>query len=326
MGTGASSPPKEHPVVAGVLFPSTDLAGGVGGQSPFIDLIECPVCLEVMGPDKLPKRLPCEHTMCKHCVDSLQVYMCPICTAPFPQKSSNDLPTNLSILQLIDVTKNINKSSKKKLCEFCQLQSRREISHFCNDCNNYFCPDCARKHPETCYYRTTPQCVSNNICSIHQRTFTMFCLNCNTLLCSVCAQNKVCCISKNKKYIENIKIEKTCELKRIVEEITSKIQFNNKTILPTRNTIAEIKLQITTHTQKLRDRLNEREKECMDEINKYEAEVDKLQWSVNSEVGVETFTKLKQTAEAVLVGGTEQILLTLPSIKAIIPQSAKKTN
>ncbi len=343
MGTGASSPPKEHPgvagvlspskehpVVAGVLSPSKDLPGGARGQSPFIELIKCPVCLEVMGPDKLPKQLPCEHTMCKHCVDSLQVYICPICTAPFPQNSSYDLSTHLSTPQLIDVTKTINKSSKKKLCELCPLQSHCEISHFCNDCNDYFCPDCAKKHPETCQYHTTcynhtiPQCVVNNICTMHQRTFTMFCLNCNILLCLVCAQNKVCCISKIKKNIKNIKIEKTQELKRIVEEITSIIQFNNKTILPTRNTIAEIKLQITTQTQKLQDRLNKREKELMDKINKYEAEIDKLQRSVNSEVGVETFTKLKQTAEAVLVAGTEQILLTLPSIKAIIPQSAKK--
>ncbi len=282
-----------------------------------------------MGPNKKPKLLPCQHTVCEHCVDRLQSRICPIDREPFSENSSKDLPTNLSILQLIDFTKNINKSSTKIMCEFCPDESYK-ISHFCKYCNEYFCSDCAKGHREMCLKNAMPQCIDNNSCLVHQKAFTIFCMDCNTLLCMVCAQNKTCCSSNNKKHIEKMKIKKTRELKRLIIKLSSEIQWYEDTILPsdtalksTIKTIKEIKLGIKIRTKKLVARLVQRGKELMDEVNEYEAEIKKLQQSVSHPgLDLETSTKLKQTADAALTGGIVPILLTLPNIQAVVPQTA----
>ncbi len=297
-----------------------------GGQSPFKDLIECPVCMEEMGPNKKPKLLPCQHTLCEHCVDRLHMWLCPICREPFSANSSKKLPTNLSILQLIDFTENMYTSTIRNMCEFC-IDESHIISHFCKYCDEYFCSDCAKEHTEMCPKEAMPQCIDNSICLVHHRAFTTFCMDCNILLCMVCAQNKTCCSNNNKKPIENITMEKTQDLSRMITQISSLIQVINDnslhsdTSLTSRmKTIMEIKLDIERQTTKLRDKLNQREKELMDEISGYETEIRKLQKLASAELGLDTLTMLKQTAETALVGGIVPILQTLPNIHAVIPQ------
>lgn len=261
-----------------------------GGESPFKDLIECRICMELMGPDKKPKLLPCRHTVCEHCIDRLQQVMCPLCKKQFSQNSSEDLPTNVTLLQLIDVTVDKNNASNKKLCEYCSDEAR-PISHVCKDCDEYFCFDCAKKHPEMFKCHHVIECSASSTCTMHQRTFTMFCMDCNILLCRICAHNKTCCSNENKKYIEHIKSEKAQDLKKIINKLSSEIQFREEAKLSNANTlnsamtnIADVRLQITTHTQMLQEKLKQREKEMIDALNEYENELINMQMSIDSDL------------------------------------------
>ncbi len=301
-----------------------------GRQSPFKDLIECRVCVEVMSSDNKPKLLPCLHTVCECCVDKLKE--CPSCGVPFIQNRAKDLPTNFTILQLVDVTKNMKKNPHNKGCEYCPDESR-VISHICKDCDKYFCSDCAERH-------TTAYCLASNTCLKHQKMFTIVCLDCNILLCTLCAANKVCCTSNNKNKIEDIKVEKTLDLKRMISKIYSQIKINKENMLLgdavfeyTMNNIEEIKQKIKTHTNTLQGRkINssakavrcERGESLMDKIKEYEHEVVQMRRSVDSRVNVEIFTQLKLTAEAAMRGGIEQILQTLHCIRAFLPDTAVK--
>ena len=285
-------------------------------------LIECPVCMENMNTNNKPKILPCQHTLCEQCINKLPQHICPLCRKPF---HTEDLPTNLTFVQISGILQLKNKVSHQILCEYC-LNIQQEISHYCKDCDEYFCVDCARQHSTLCKNHTTPVCITDNSCLKHRRTFTMYCLDCKILLCVVCAHQNVCCKNTNKTYIENIKKEKTQDLQKIIEKISSDLQLSknimSKGTLNSRLiAIKEITQKVKTHTQKLRDRLNQRENELMKEINVYENE---LKSSIDLVDSFETLTQLKETGEAALRGGIEQILLTLPSIQAGLLHTASK--
>lgn len=90
--------------------------------------------MEVIGKNKKPRWLPCEHTLYEHCVARLQGQTCPVCREPLSQNRSKGVPTNLSILQLIDVTMNKNSYFNTNLYEYCPDEIHK-ISHFCKDCD-----------------------------------------------------------------------------------------------------------------------------------------------------------------------------------------------
>ncbi len=293
-------------------------------------LIECPVCMEDMGPQNKPKLIPpCQHTVCEKCVTGLH-QRCPLCRVSFPMKKLQDLPTNLTNLQLCDIVKQMNMESNRNLCDYCQ-EDPQVITHYCKDCSDYLCSRCAKHHQEALEDHL-PIPIASSHCTKHERAYTMFCMDCHILLCTVCVHQNVCCKNRNKKKIQDTNVQKTHDLIRLTERISSEIQYNKKkgisinSALKCRlDTIEEIKLNVRTHMQNLQTRLKERENELMDEINKYEREVIKIQSSIDLGIDRDRLSHLKETAEAALVGGSEQILLTLPSIQAALSQKGGKT-
>src|SRR5271163_1546394 len=73
------------------------------------DIITCSICLETL---KEPKQLPCIHTFCFHCLQSLckdndpgDEVPCPLCRKLFvvPAGGIEDLTTNFFMIQLLQV-------------------------------------------------------------------------------------------------------------------------------------------------------------------------------------------------------------------------------
>ncbi|CAI0607487.1 unnamed protein product [Linum tenue] len=97
---------------------------------------ECPVCLQPYdGDDIIPRVLPCGHTVCETCLNSLPerynlTVRCPACTQlvkfPSPQGPSS-LPKNIDLLRLIPTTNSHQDRSKFKASE---LQNDAKVDDF----------------------------------------------------------------------------------------------------------------------------------------------------------------------------------------------------
>nr|XP_036854735.1 E3 ubiquitin-protein ligase SH3RF1 isoform X2 [Manis javanica] len=72
-------------------------------ESAFLDLLECPVCLERL--DASAKVLPCQHTFCKRCllgiVGSRNELRCPECRT-LVGSDVEELPSNILLVRLLD--------------------------------------------------------------------------------------------------------------------------------------------------------------------------------------------------------------------------------
>ncbi len=293
---------------------------------PRLKHFECPVCMELMDLNKKPKVLPCQHTVCEMCVDGCN-NKCPICRKDFCQ-TSQELPTNLTLIQFQDVMMSKSVPSNKDKCDFC-IETVQDITHHCNECNDYFCSSCATKHPDNPVHEGhQPVPLSISICSNHKRGFTMFCLDCNMLLCSVCVHRGMCCTSNNKTKLEDIKTSKTQELERMIKRISAEMKEKsyhpNTEMLASRElNILDVTNKIKTHSQNLRDYVNQREEillkhvENCDKIIHQQREVE-----TKIQEAYEMLAELKETAETALTTGIETILLTLPFIESVLPQTA----
>ncbi len=291
-------------------------------------LLECQVCMEIMNMNNKPKMLPCQHTVCELCVVKLKPRKCPTCRLPFgPPKQ---LPNNLTILHLTDDIQPMNQNSvgAQQQCMFC-VHIANVVSHYCENCNDNFCDVCVKKHQgNTLYKEHTLVKITTKatLCKIHNRAFTIYCLDCNTLLCSICVHQDRCCTSNNKKALEDLRPEKSRDLERLIDIISSEIQKNTLNIQSVKNTIKS-KLdnieherhQIKTQTETLRARLKQREDTLLDELDQYEKDLQTVEKDLPDKEHLKTLLEIKKTAEAAREGGIEQILMSLPPLQAMMP-------
>ncbi len=290
---------------------------------------ECPVCMEIMDVNNKPILMPCQHTVCQTCIQAIE-HKCPICRKTFDQ---DDLPINLTMIQLHDLFSNISVTSDRKQCDFC-IDTTQYISHYCKECNDYFCTDCASKHqtnPVHLGHKTVEMAAAVSSCSNHNRGFSMFCLDCNTLLCPVCVHQNVCCTRKNKYPLADIKTVKTQEIQIVISGISAEIKVSeeeNKSYLnmlkSCLKTGEQTKHKLQEHIEILRKKLKQEEEILLAEIELWEKHVHAIKVEAEKGIDVEMLHELKERAEVSLTGGIEHILLTLPSIQTGIHHAVSK--
>ena len=98
--------------------------------------LECPVCMDIF---RNPRILPCAHTICKGCLESLirgSSIECPVCRAKhvIPPKKADGFSRNLIVAGMIDT-----------LCGECRS---KEPEVECSHCNKRLCVDCQKNHLE----------------------------------------------------------------------------------------------------------------------------------------------------------------------------------
>lgn len=120
-----------------------------------LDLLECSICQHVM---RDPRCLPCLHTFCLKCLESLNnsqpgsTVLCPVCRGSHgvPPNGAGDFPRNFLVGKIIEqLVENAN--SKTGPCiskrEFCGEHKGRVLDVFCEQCGTIICLVCyTEKH------------------------------------------------------------------------------------------------------------------------------------------------------------------------------------
>ncbi|XP_062813253.1 E3 ubiquitin-protein ligase TRIM56-like [Anolis carolinensis] len=129
--------------------------------------LSCPICLERFS---RPKILPCLHTYCQGCLETLldgraeeeaeeaaeeeadaQTLRCPECRVrvPLPAGGVAALKTNFFINGLLDLACPAGRAPSSPACALCPLigqEPPRPASSHCLDCADDMCPSCAGGH------------------------------------------------------------------------------------------------------------------------------------------------------------------------------------
>ena len=105
-----------------------------GRQSKISKHLECPVCMDIF---RDPRLLPCAHTICKGCLESLMrdsSIECPVCRAKhaIPPNKADGFSCNFVVAGMID--------------SWCGECRSKEPEVECSHCNKRLCVDCQTSH------------------------------------------------------------------------------------------------------------------------------------------------------------------------------------
>ena len=114
--------------------------------------LTCPLCYEVFnGDSRMPKALPCIHSICFQCLNSYvaktlqEKHHCPLCQSEFviPKDGVKGIPTNVSLrnmLELLPHGKHNNEVNPPK--PVCRQHGFKECVFVCRECRVGLCNSC----------------------------------------------------------------------------------------------------------------------------------------------------------------------------------------
>ena len=167
------------------------------------ETLKCSICLE---PFNDPRVLPCLHTYCLKCLQSLvsgkrSDLSCPQCGTKheIPKGGVGSYLCDLSILPELEATKVTTEIEQTKLCDFC-ITDEVAVS-YCNECKEYLCEYCKGMHKrgkrssthtvtlleEAALFGSLYVNKQDPYCSQHRDyKLEIFCKTCDTLVCCKC--------------------------------------------------------------------------------------------------------------------------------------------
>jgi len=122
------------------------------------DITECSICTEVYTD---PRVLPCVHTYCLKCLETMSrdrrpgdKLACPLCRKEFivPDNGVSDLPKNFFVASFLQIKELSSVESKTSPCEACSggEESESEVQNvasvYCVECQMKLCRSCERAH------------------------------------------------------------------------------------------------------------------------------------------------------------------------------------
>ena len=175
--------------------------------------LTCPICLEQFTN---PKILPCFHSFCLHCLESVAPELvegnlclpCPTCRSPCPNpdKGLASLPPSFVINNLIDVYGLMKKvlGDQQVSCDNCD---KTNAISYCKQCFKFLCPECHQHHKSwkafsnhqtlsleevasTAYQLPQAKPEATDNCTDHSKPLEIFCETCQELICQLCTVRK----------------------------------------------------------------------------------------------------------------------------------------
>ncbi|XP_022079853.1 tripartite motif-containing protein 45-like [Acanthaster planci] len=173
--------------------------------------LSCPRCRQPYDDQtRVPKSLPCLHTLCIHCLSSFvngrTEFPCPLChvSTRIPSSGMSSFPTNFNVKKLREYLAMDEIPDSKFggafVCEGCDKHERALVC--CANCVRYLCRECLITHQYANGFHDHHVNVLTDLtddqeaqlqrrrlfCSIHNRqALTLFCEKCNVAVCQVCS-------------------------------------------------------------------------------------------------------------------------------------------
>lgn len=155
----------------------------------------CAICLDHFTD---PKTLPCLHSFCLQCLESLTIdpqrntLSCPTCRqyTPLPAGTAGGFPSAFHLNDLRESFIIMKKavSDSKVACDNC---SSPNITGFCKECNKFLCSQCIDMHNKWGDFRNHiitrfDEEVPPITCSAHKKKVKVYCETCDELICRDC--------------------------------------------------------------------------------------------------------------------------------------------
>ena len=167
--------------------------------------ITCSICSDIFDE---PKTLPCLHTFCKKCIQSLvernnkNQHTCPLCRLPFAKDTLASTPTNFVIIRLIEIFDTKRKRSKEDVrCDECDDDAVACV--WCVECEKGLCQECHRAHTRMKSFKShktftlvefmqSPKAILTanpkpQYCNEHDgQVLDLYCKTCSQFICRDC--------------------------------------------------------------------------------------------------------------------------------------------
>ncbi|XP_077989936.1 E3 ubiquitin-protein ligase TRIM45-like [Glandiceps talaboti] len=222
--------------------------------------VTCAICLEFY---RQPKLLPCDHTFCCQCLETLVEKKgslnCPVCNGECELvdgdvSTLNDNHVVNSLLEVIH-SKQDEASVKKLKCEGCD---ENDASHFCCDCSQYFGESCVKVHKRmksssshTVFTieeykelkRTKPSSAQpKEFCKVHpQNELKYYCDTCQKPICMECTIFDHCVPDHKHRYIQEVADEYTQKLSQTIDKLKVKAQEAEDSKTVAKGTVDKLK-------------------------------------------------------------------------------------
>lgn len=235
-------------------------------------VFDCPICLEKL---RNPKYLPCLHTFCALCIQSLIdssildcvtnnktiSFNCPVCrlviSPPANKISAKEwaekLPINHQILAFFEV--NQKQTVLEVLCDSCRQNGEQVIATIrCQQCKDNLCDACCKfiharvkayKFHTFIDYRTTNKEIDTTVgienCVIHKdKPIEVYCFEHEKLCCNYCLTtiHKECKTVRSLDEIDENELEKSAE--SCINETKQMRYLTTNHILGTKKILSEL--------------------------------------------------------------------------------------
>ena len=221
------------------------------------DNLSCPVCYQLFTK---PKYLPCHHSYCEQCLETMQVQskiICPECRkeAIVPPGGVKDLDDNFLINRLVDefILKRKVEGEEETKCDECQGED--PVVVFCPDCTLFLCHVCNECHKhsiKSCDHGIVPLNKLRSrrdipiklkpkspVCSEHEYELKHYCESCDELVCLYCTMKKH--YGHNHNIVSQTMVDKHREE---LKKITATVEEMIRGLSETHDNIEKMRIQI----------------------------------------------------------------------------------
>ncbi|XP_006814116.1 E3 ubiquitin-protein ligase TRIM45-like [Saccoglossus kowalevskii] len=193
--------------------------------------LQCPVCCRLFTS---PKRLPCGHSYCRHCLTTSMnkkgiVVNCRECSYQYksPSDGINGVPDNTLLCDLLHLSEALTTRPRRHICDgvigcdVCSPEDNVAI-RFCTSagCSLFLCRTCYKQHKKNVSHEminveniaksfqghSSHDLTRDRFCIKHSgRRLSLFCKTCRVPICEVCKENE---------HTSEHNIEKTTDISR----------------------------------------------------------------------------------------------------------------